>query len=52
MERVELGMNQQKKLDTALEMTTYVSQMMKDYFNSDNLQKVIANAKVSFVDCF
>ena len=52
MERIELGMNQQKKLDTALEMTTYVSQMMKDYFNSDNLQKVIANAKVSFVDCF
>jgi hypothetical protein len=50
MERIELGMNQQKRLDTALEMTTYVSQMMKDYFNSDNLQKVIANAKVSFVE--
>ena len=52
LERLELGMAQQKRLDTALEMTTYVSQMMKDYFNSDNLQKVIANAKVSFVDCY
>merc|ERR1719418_298483 len=39
MERLKLGMAQQKRLDTALEMTTYVSQMMKDYFNSDNLQK-------------
>jgi hypothetical protein len=52
MERLELGMTQQKGLVTALEMTTYASQMMKDYFNSDNLQKVIANAKVRFVDCF
>ena len=52
MERLELATNQQKRIDTALEMTTYVSQMMKDYFNSDNLQKVIENAKVSFVDCF
>ena len=37
---------QQNRLESALEMTEYVSQMMKDYFNSDNLQKVIARSKV------
>ena len=46
--RQELLQNQQNRIDTALEMTEYVSTMMKDYFNSDNLQKVIAKTKVSF----
>ena len=47
LERQELLKSQQNKLDTAIEMTEYVSQMMKDYFTSDNLQKVIAKTKVS-----
>lgn len=47
LDRQEMLKNQQWKLETAYEMSEYVSGMMKDYFTSDNLWKVITKSKVS-----
>ena len=40
--RKEMIQYQQKKIETAMEMTDYVSNMMKDYFTSDNLWKIVS----------
>ena len=40
-EKQELLQMHQKKMESAYEMTEYVSSMMKDYFTSENLMKVV-----------
>ena len=40
-EKQELWQMHQKKMESAYEMTEYVSSMMKDYFTSENLMKVV-----------
>ena len=41
-EKQELLQMHQKKMESAYEMTEYVSSMMKDYFTSENLMKVVS----------
>ena len=40
-EKQELLQLHQKKMESAYEMSEYVSNMMKDYFTTDNLMKVV-----------
>ena len=49
IEKHDLINRNQKKIETATEMTNYVSNMMKDYFTSDNLWKVVSKPKVSLI---
>ena len=50
-EKQELLQMHQKKMESAYEMTEYVSSMMKDYFTSENLMKVVTR-KVRHKTCF
>ena len=53
-EKQELLQLHQKKMESAYEMSEYVSNMMKDYFTTDNLMKVVKSkvhtfSKVTFL---
>ena len=47
-EKQELLQIHQKKMESAYEMSEYVSNMMKDYFTSDNLMKVVKSNVIDY----
>lgn len=47
-EKQELLQIHQKKMESAYEMSEYVSNMMKDYFTSDNLIKVVKSKVIDY----